>query len=109
VIQSSSSNHSYPISLVELTPITGRTHQLRVHMSHIGHPILGDTLYASPDIMSMSSRLELHAREIHFVHPKTNQEINIIAPNLLTSSLWSEGAGATAEEEQQHLATSSLI
>jgi 23S rRNA-/tRNA-specific pseudouridylate synthase len=60
-------------------------------MSHIGHPILGDTLYAPADVMGMSSRLELHAREIQFTHPITNEEIHLIAPNLLTRSLWSGG------------------
>jgi tRNA pseudouridine32 synthase / 23S rRNA pseudouridine746 synthase len=60
-------------------------------MSHIGHPILGDTLYAPPDVMEMSSRLELHAREIKFIHPITEEEIHLVAPNLLTSSLWPGG------------------
>jgi tRNA pseudouridine32 synthase/23S rRNA pseudouridine746 synthase len=56
---------------VELKPITGRTHQLRLHMMAIGHAIFGDTLYASPEIQGQSSRLLLHARVLQFKHPIT--------------------------------------
>jgi tRNA pseudouridine32 synthase/23S rRNA pseudouridine746 synthase len=56
---------------VELQPITGRTHQLRLHMMAMGHAILGDTLYASPDIQAQSPRLLLHARSLQFKHPVT--------------------------------------
>jgi len=57
---------------VALEPVTGRSHQLRVHMAHIGHAMLGDALYASPDIANASPRLLLHASELriaghHFV------------------------------------------
>jgi tRNA pseudouridine32 synthase/23S rRNA pseudouridine746 synthase len=51
--------------------MTGRTHQLRLHMMAMGHPILGDTLYASPDIQALSTRLCLHARNLAFKHPFT--------------------------------------
>jgi tRNA pseudouridine32 synthase/23S rRNA pseudouridine746 synthase len=50
-----------------LTPITGRTHQLRVHLQHIGHPIRGDALYAPAPLAS--SRLLLHATQLRFDHP----------------------------------------
>ena len=56
---------------VELKPITGRTHQLRLHMMAMGHPILGDALYASPDIQAQSPRLLLHARVLQLKHPVT--------------------------------------
>ena len=56
---------------VELLPITGRTHQLRLHMMAMGHPILGDTLYATPDVQAQSARLCLHARNLQFKHPVT--------------------------------------
>ena len=56
---------------VELQPITGRTHQLRLHMMAIGHAILGDALYASPDIQAQSPRLLLHARVLQLKHPVT--------------------------------------
>ena len=60
-------------SLIELKPITGRSHQLRVHMLSLGHPILGDRLYAHPEALSMASRLQLHAAEISFEHPDTKE------------------------------------
>jgi len=50
---------------VALEPLTGRSHQLRVHMAELGHAILGDALYASPDIAAASPRLLLHASELH--------------------------------------------
>lgn len=56
-------------SRVELEPLTGRSHQLRVHMLAIGHPILGDALYAPPAVLARSARLLLHARVLSFVHP----------------------------------------
>jgi tRNA pseudouridine32 synthase / 23S rRNA pseudouridine746 synthase len=56
--------HEGPRTRVALEPLTGRTHQLRVHLAHIGHAILGDTLYAAPDIAAASPRLLLHASEL---------------------------------------------
>ena len=58
-------------SRLELEPLTGRSHQLRVHLKAIGHPILGDTLYAPPDLAALSPRLLLHATELGFAHPVT--------------------------------------
>lgn len=54
---------------VHLTPLTGRTHQLRVHMKAIGHPILGDAFYAEGDALDAAPRLMLHAEELGFTHP----------------------------------------
>lgn len=56
-------------SRVELTPITGRSHQLRVHMQSLGHPILGDGLYAHEAARTMAPRLLLHASRLEFHHP----------------------------------------
>lgn len=56
-------------SHVLLEPMTGRTHQLRLHLQAIGHPILGDALYASPDVIAMAPRLLLHACALGFSHP----------------------------------------
>ena len=67
-------------SLIELEPVTGRTHQLRVHLQSIGHPMLGDSLYAPPDIQALSPRLLLHAQELAFVHPFTEQALAFKAP-----------------------------
>lgn len=61
--------------LVELTPITGRSHQLRLHMKSLGHPILGDNLYADPASLSMANRLLLHAHALSFVHPTTQEKM----------------------------------
>jgi len=58
-------------SLVELEPVTGRTHQLRIHLASIGHPILGDSLYAPPAVLAQSSRLLLHAHQLALRHPAT--------------------------------------
>jgi tRNA pseudouridine32 synthase/23S rRNA pseudouridine746 synthase len=57
--------HEGPHTRVALEPLTGRSHQLRVHLAHLGHAILGDTLYASPSIAAASPRLLLHASELH--------------------------------------------
>lgn len=54
---------------IALTPHTGRTHQLRVHMQALGHPLLGDTLYAPASACLPGSRLCLHAESLGFVHP----------------------------------------
>jgi tRNA pseudouridine32 synthase/23S rRNA pseudouridine746 synthase len=56
---------------LELEPFTGRAHQLRVHMLAIGHPMLGDALYAPPDVQARADRLLLHATSIAFAHPLT--------------------------------------
>ena len=54
---------------LEVAPVTGRTHQLRVHLQAIGHPILGDALYAPPDVQAMAPRLLLHACALDLAHP----------------------------------------
>jgi tRNA pseudouridine32 synthase/23S rRNA pseudouridine746 synthase len=63
-----------------LTPITGRTHQLRVHLLSIGHPILGDTLYAEPPALMMAPRLLLHATTLQFRHPVTGEMMAFESP-----------------------------
>ncbi len=64
-------------SLVELEPFTGRTHQLRVHLAFIGHPILGDVKYGQGNSFS---RLALHAKYIGFIHPSTGKFIEFFSP-----------------------------
>ncbi|MGA9165067.1 MAG: pseudouridine synthase [Thiobacillus sp.] len=65
---------------VELEPVTGRSHQLRVHLRELGHPILGDALYAPPDAQAMASRLLLHAGSLGFVHPLTGERLAFESP-----------------------------
>jgi tRNA pseudouridine32 synthase/23S rRNA pseudouridine746 synthase len=61
------------VSRLELEPLTGRSHQLRVHLLALGHPIVGDALYAPPAIAAQSERLLLHATELGFAHPVTGE------------------------------------
>jgi len=63
-------------SALELSPVTGRTHQLRVHMQSIGHPILGDRLYDDVDRASQFTRLYLHASELQITHPFSGECID---------------------------------
>lgn len=65
---------------VALMPITGRSHQLRVHLLALGHPILGDTLYAPPDVAALSPRLLLHASELAFSHPLSGEALCFRSP-----------------------------
>lgn len=65
---------------VELEPVSGRTHQLRVHMLSLGHPIVGDQLYAPPAIQAMAPRLLLHASHLQLRHPITGIEVSIHCP-----------------------------
>ena len=66
---------------VELSPTTGRTHQLRVHMQAMGHPILGDELYAHEAAHSMADRLNLHAKELIITHPSKNGRMAFTSTN----------------------------
>ena len=65
------------ISLVRLRPLTGRTHQLRVHMSHIGTPIYGDDLYGAPQV---GEATRLHCASVSFEHPVTKIPLTLTAP-----------------------------
>ncbi|MGH1456620.1 MAG: RluA family pseudouridine synthase [Alphaproteobacteria bacterium] len=65
---------------VSLSPITGRTHQLRVHMAEIGHPILGDDFYAHERAFKAESRLQLHAKSLMVYHPEDRREMWFEAP-----------------------------
>lgn len=63
-------------SVVRLSLLTGRTHQIRIHMTYMGHPVFGDTLYGGD--VSQIQRQALHAERVTFVHPYTNQHTEII-------------------------------
>ncbi len=64
-------------SLVKLSPLTGRTHQLRVHMSYMGNPIYGDSMYGA---QQKGEKTRLHCHKLTFIHPITREEITVEAP-----------------------------
>lgn len=66
-------------SLIKCILGTGRTHQIRVHMAHIGHPLLGDSLYSSYN-QSLINRQALHSYRMNFIHPISKQKISLDAP-----------------------------
>ena len=65
------------LSLIELKLETGRTHQIRVHMNYLGHPLLGDDLYGGS--LELMQRQALHACRLHFLHPITKEQIDVKA------------------------------
>ncbi|MFQ5527912.1 MAG: RluA family pseudouridine synthase [Thermoanaerobaculia bacterium] len=98
------------ISVFELTPVTGRTHQIRVHLKHIGHPIVGDPVYgearwkglakASHRILRDFDRPALHARRLELDHPETGESCSFEAPVPEDmKGLWREVAGREWPEE----------
>lgn len=68
------------VTRVKLIPITGRSHQLRVHMQYLGHAIVGDELYASEAACKLMPRLCLHAEQLSFFHPVTGEALNFFCP-----------------------------
>jgi 23S rRNA-/tRNA-specific pseudouridylate synthase len=74
--------HAYGTSaaLVELTLDTGRQHQIRLHLAHLGHPVLGDRVYGTPRAAAAASRQMLHAWTLAFPHPLTGARIAVQAP-----------------------------
>ncbi len=67
-------------SRLKLIPVTGRSHQLRVHLQWLGHPILGDKFYASEQQKDAVSRLQLHAEQLTLQHPQTKQPLHFVCP-----------------------------
>ena len=70
---------SEPTTRLLLQPLTGRSHQLRVHLQAIGHPIVGDALYAPPEMAAHHDRLMLHATRLEFRHPLTGDELRLLS------------------------------
>ena len=66
-------------SQLRLTPVTGRSHQLRVHLASVGHPILGCDLYAHEEAFAAADRLMLHASGLSFKHPTTEERMSFIS------------------------------
>ncbi|KZN65583.1 bifunctional tRNA pseudouridine(32) synthase/23S rRNA pseudouridine(746) synthase RluA [Pseudoalteromonas luteoviolacea] len=73
--------HETHATRVSLTPITGRSHQLRVHMQSLGHVILGDRLYAQGDALAAAKRLQLHAQMLQICHPVSGEMMHFEAPD----------------------------
>ncbi len=69
-----------PQTRLELEPVTGRSHQLRVHLQALGHAIVGDALYASPEVQARSARLLLHASAVRLQHPLNGQPLPLSSP-----------------------------
>lgn len=69
------------VATVKLKPVTGRTHQLRLHMQALGTAILGDDFYASSVGVKATSHLQLHAAMLEITHPLTNEVIKFTAPS----------------------------
>lgn len=65
---------------MRLFPITGRSHQLRLHMKYLGLPIIGDRLYAPEQVAALNDRMLLHAQHLRLRHPITNHTLDLIAP-----------------------------
>ena len=87
------------VTLLDVHILTGRTHQIRVHMKHIGHPVCGDPIYGSPRGAKVS-RLMLHAYSLSFTHPSSGERMTFTAelPEAFVASLM--GNGVTWEESQ---------
>jgi 23S rRNA pseudouridine1911/1915/1917 synthase len=84
------------MTLLELRIATGRTHQIRVHLTHLGHPVVGDTLYGKPG--TRAARLMLHASKIKFTHPKTHKIMSFESP---LPDLMNEAIEKAAEAESK--------
>ncbi len=74
-----SRNEAQQTTRLELEPVTGRSHQLRLHLQAIGHAIVGDALYGGPRIQAMAERLLLHASVIELKHPVSGQPLRFVS------------------------------
>lgn len=79
-VQSLHVDSLHNITRVALEPVTGRSHQLRVHLKAIGHPILGDALYAPEPVQALSERLLLHATALRLPHPAHSHTMDFESP-----------------------------
>lgn len=68
------------LARMRLHPITGRSHQLRVHMKYLGLPIVGDRLYAPEHVVNLNDRMLLHAQRLELQHPATHSSLKLLAP-----------------------------
>lgn len=84
-----------------LTPETGRSHQLRVHLAAIGHPIFGDRFYAPPEALRRAPRLQLHAERLEVLHPYGGHACEFVAPSPLVGDSAVDVAGDHVEGDQR--------
>ncbi|HST03095.1 MAG TPA: pseudouridine synthase, partial [Usitatibacter sp.] len=87
-------------SLLEAELLTGRTHQIRVHLAHLGHPVLGDEKYGDFDLNKRLpkeglKRMFLHAAKLSFVHPMTEKPLEIVSPLPKDLATFAERAAKT--------------
>ena len=92
-------------SLVFLLPHTGRSHQLRIHLKEIGHPILGDHLYAPPDVFAAAPRLNLHAQYLRFFHPLSGQAMEFGCSSAFIEDFYRRGQELAATTLEQTATT----
>jgi 23S rRNA pseudouridine1911/1915/1917 synthase len=88
VAESTRSRSRSPFSLLELDLKTGRTHQIRVHLKHLRHPIAGDVTYGSSAGAGGAPRLALHAWRLAFEHPASGERVEFRAPFAADLSAW---------------------
>ena len=74
------SDAAHNTTRLELEPVTGRAHQLRVHLLALGHTILGDALYGSAEVQAAAPRLLLHASSLRFAHPASGESMSFDSP-----------------------------
>ena len=74
-----SADRGMPVTRLDLEPLTGRSHQLRVHLQHLGHAVVGDEFYAAPEVLALAPRLLLHAEELRLHDPGDGQPIALRA------------------------------
>jgi 23S rRNA-/tRNA-specific pseudouridylate synthase len=74
------SNPGVKTTLLDLSLQSGRTHQIRVHMAAIGHPVVGDARYGAPDKRLGSGRFFLHAGKLEFTHPQSGERVQFSSP-----------------------------
>ena len=89
------------MTLLELRIATGRTHQIRVHLTHLGHPVVGDTIYGKAGAVA-APRLMLHASKIKFTHPKTHKIMTFESPlpDLMKEAIENAGKISAIDEKR---------
>ncbi len=93
--------HGNDLTLLRVKPITGRTHQIRVHMASLGHPLCGDTLYGDPEGSPLIGRQALHAHTLSFLRPSDGERVTVTAPLPEDMAALARTAGGDGEEAKE--------